>query len=572
MTPSPTVTVTHSFQGNSLNVNVSDIPPRQGAVELSRLGRRGQRLWIIGLPIVLDGSLDTVLDRAVQADARGAEQALTSLDGAFAAFWWDPAAKQLLVVNDFAGLQPIYVRREAGSVAFAPRIDSLAGHDVAPEPAGWGGFVGFGNFIGERTSVAGVTRVPPATVIDYQAATDQLSSATYWRWPSMAPGVTLDKVDTGGLLDAIDASLRAYEIYGKTPTLLLSGGFESRLLAALLTRAGQSPSALTLRNPYEHMEIDGRFAARVARTLGLRHVVRDPDPDFFSTPTYLDYVRRHEIASTSVNLFIAQVSSELQAAAVEATWDGFPFGCIIKEKSGPSFDEFLSHTMKSFDGPEWRAARQVFAPSFVAAMRASLEDAVHREVETCHPAPHGTQQFFQRNRIRHRIAPNTLKVYAGFLTPFLPGLAKAVYERVVPIPPSVRKHEALYFRIFERHFPALARIPWCSGGHLFAGTHRRLSYRAVEARSAMVEHPRVGNLLRRFGIAAARPYPSCVSEAVQAAALDDSHLNADGIRALQRLGPTGTNSDTFARELVFYWTMWRSVMSAAPAAVCTSAA
>jgi hypothetical protein len=554
-------------------VEAVDLAARHGAVELERTGPRGQRLWVIGLPVVLEGSLEAILDRAAASDARGARQMLTALDGAFAAFWWDPESRRLLVVNDFAGLQPIYMRKTAGGIAFAPRIDALAGGDVAADAAGWGAFVGFGNFIGERTSVAGVTRVPPATVIEYDATSDNVSSSPYWRWPSTSPDLTLDKVDTGELLDVIDASLRAYEIYGRTPTLLLSGGFESRLLAGLLTRAGRSPAALTLRNPYEHMEIDGRFAAQVARTLGLRHVVRDPDPDFFSTPKYLDYVRRHEVASTSVNLFIAQVASELQDAGIDASWDGFPFGCMIKEKSAESFDEFLRHTMKPLDGPAWRAAQQVFAPSFVAEMRASLDEAVRREVEACHPAPHGTQQFFQRNRIRHRIAPNTLKVYAGFLSPFLPGLAKAVYERIVPIPPSQRKGEALYFRIFERHFPELAKIPWCSGGHLFPGTRRGPGYRAIQARSAIVEHPRVGNLLRRLNVVASRPQPSCVGEAVQSTALDDRCLNADGIRALQRSSPTGSNSDTFARELVFYWSMWRSVMCAAPpAAVCSSAA
>ena len=557
----------------SPSVEAVDLAARHGAVELTRTGPRGQRLWVIGLPVVLEGSLDAMLDRAVGSDVRIARQMLTALDGAFTAFWWDPDARRLLVVNDFAGLQPIYMRKFAGRVAFAPRIDTLAGGDVTADAAGWGGFVGFGNFIGERTSVAGVTRIPPATVVEYDAASDTVSSSSYWRWPSMSANLTLDKVDTGELLDLIDATLRAYEIYGRTPTLLLSGGFESRLLAALLTRAGRSPSALTLRNPYEHMEIDGRFASRVARTLRLRHVIRDPDPQFFSTPRYLDYVRGHEVASTSVNLFIAQVASELQEAGVEAIWDGFPYGCMTKEKSAESFDEFIGHMMKPADGPAWRAAQQVFAPSFVEEMRVSLDEAVRREIEACHPAPHGTQQFFQRNRIRHRIAPNTLKVYAGFLSPFLPGLAKAVYERIVPIPPSQRKGEALYFRIFERHFPELAKIPWCSGGHLFPGTRRGPGYRAIQARSAVVEHPRVGNLLRRFHFVASRQQPSCVGDAVHTAALDDRCLNADGIRALQRSAPIGTNSDTFARELVFYWSMWRSVMCAAPsAAVCSSAA
>jgi hypothetical protein len=543
------------------SVKTVDLPRPPVPVELVR-SAPGRRLWVVGLPVSIDGSVERLLDAAVVQDLASARRALTSLDGAFAAFLWDASERRLIVVNDIAGLQPLYMRRVRSGVMFAPRIDELAG-DASPDPAGWGGFVGFGNFIGPHTSVDGVTRVLPATVVEYDAGSDRLSSATYWPWPEMAPQATLDRVDTGELLAIVDANLRACDAYHRRPTLLLSGGFESRLLAALLTKAGRPPSALTLRNPYEHFEIDGRFAARVARTLGLRHELRDPDSQFFSSAKYLDYVRLHEVASTSVNLFIAQVASELQAANVEASWDGFPFGSIVKEKSAESFDAFLAKIQKPFDGPAWHAARQVFTPGFADAMRDGLERAVHREIDACHPAPHGTQQFFQRNRIRHRIAPNTLKVYASFLLPLLPGLARAFYERVVPIPPSARKGEALYFRIFERHFPELARIPWCSGGHLMPGTRKGLGYRAIAARSAAVEHPRTGDILRRLGVTASRGEVRYVSDAVRSAPLDDPYLNADGIRTLQQTAPSGTNADTFARELVFYWTMWRDVMKPA---------
>jgi hypothetical protein len=404
--------------------------------------------------------------------------------------------------------------------------------------------------------------VPPATIIEYEPGNDRLSTTQYWQWPPSSPGLTLEKVDTGELLSLLDANIRGYEAYyDGASTLLLSGGFESRLNAALLTRAGHSPSALTLRNPYEHFGIEGRFAARVARELGLRHEIRDPRPDFFSTAKYLEYVRLHEVASSSVNLFIAQVAAELQAAGAHASWDGFPFGSIVKEKSGESFDAFFRHTMKPFDGPEWRAAGQVFSRAFADDMRGGLEQAIRQEIAACHPAPHGTQQFFHRNRVRHRIAPNTLKVYSTFLLPFLPGLTKAFYERVVRIPPAVRKGEALYFRIFERHFPSLARLPWCSGGHLLPGTHQRAGYRALAARNAVIGHARVGRLLRRAGLARSTPRSSWVDQAVRDAPPDDPYLNANGIRDLQRTRPTGTKADTFARELVFYWSMWRAVMA-----------
>jgi hypothetical protein len=539
---------------------VNTRPLRSTPVEATRAGSQGRRLWIAGLPIAPGRSIDAVLSSVAEGDLSLAIAALTSLEGAFAAFVWDPAAGRLVVINDFAGLYPIYMRRSPGALSIAPTIAELG--DGTPDAAGWGAFVGFGHFIGERTSAAGVTRVPPATILEYEPAVDRLTTRAYWDWPAADDRLTLDSVDTGGLVEAIAASLSAFEAYGEQGTLLLSGGFESRLVAALLTRAGRRPRALTLRNPYEHMEIDGRFASRVARHLGLDHVLRDPDPEFFSTDKYLEYVRLHEVASTSVNLFIAQVCSELREAGVQASWDGFPFGSVIKEKSADTFERFLARMRRGPESPAWRAARQVFAPAFVDDMTAALDASVAREIDLCHPGRHGTQQFFHRNRIRHRIAPNTLKVYARFILPFLPGLTRDVYARVVPIPAAVRAGEAVYFRMFERHFPELARLPWCSGGHLMPGTRKSIGYRALAARSAIVEHPRVGNLLRRAGVAPSRPESAVVSRAVREANLDDRFFDADGVRRLQRTAASGTNDDTFARELVFYWSMWREIMQA----------
>lgn len=530
-------------------------------IETTRTAPDGRRLWISGLPVTPGRGLERVLDSVLQDDLGHAVRTLTSLDGAFAAFLWEPAAGRLTVVNDFAGVYPIYMRRSPGALSIAPTIAELS--DGTPDPAGWGAFLSFGHLVGERTTSAGVTRIPPGTIIEFEPGSDRLTTRAYWAWPG-PENISLDSLDTGGIVDAIASSLAAYEPYGANGTLLLSGGFESRLLAALLTRAGRRPTALTLRNPYEHMEIEGRFASRVARHLGLEHVQRDPDSNFFSTSRYLEYVRAHEVASPSVNLFIAQVCSELRAAGVVASWDGFPFGSAIKEKSAETFDLFLKKIRRGPESAVWQAARQVFAPAFVAAMSDAVDDAVAREIQQCHPGRHGTQQFFQRNRIRHRIAPNTLKVYASFILPFLPGLTKDLYSRVVPVPAAVRAGEAVYFRIFERHFPELARIPWCSGGHLMPGSRKDLAYRMLALRSTLVEHPRAGRVLRRAGLAPALPESTAVSRALREANLDDDCLNADGVRRLRRTPASGTNDDMHARNLVFYWSMWREIMQPAP--------
>lgn len=564
MSSAVSLVVVNSCSPGAPIVKTVDLPRPQAAVTLDREGPLGRRIWVVGVPTAARGDLGHVLDGAASGDLASATRALTLLDGAFAAFVWDPLERRFLVISDFAGFQPLYMRREPGSVMFAPRIDALAGGS-GPDPAGWGAFVGFGHFIGDRTSATGVTRVEPATILEYEPDADRLTASAYWSWPDVDPRITSADMDTGELLDLLAASIDAYAPYREEGTLLLSGGYESRLLAALLVRAGRRPAALTVRNPYEHLEIDGRFAARVARALGIPHDVRDSEPGFFSTDRYLDYVRLSEVGTTSVDLFIAQVGSALEAARVRASWDGVSYGVVIKDKSEPSFDAFVRRALRPSDSAAWQAARRVFPAAFVEAMEAGVRSALADEIGRCHEGPAGVAELFVRNRARNRTTPNALKVYASFLIPLMPGLTKAFYERVVPIPPALKAHDALYRRIIERHFPALGRLPYCSGGELMPGTRPDLAYRLLAARSAIVEHPRIGNVLRRAGLTPSRPRSAVVRRAVESANLDEEWLNADGVRGLQRTPPTGTNDDTFARELVFYWSMWRELVARAGA-------
>lgn len=555
------VTARFSTNAPASAANVSARRIRSTPIETARTGATGRQLWIAGLPTAPGRSLNEALGAVLNGHLAATVQALTSLDGAFAAFVWDPAVRKLVIVSDFFGAQPLYMRRTPGEIAFAGTIGELA-DARGPDPAGWGAFIGFGNFIGDRTSVADVTRVPPATILEYEPDSDRLSTRTYWKWPEVQPQIT--EPDTGELLDLLAASIDAYREYGSDGTLLLSGGYESRLLAALLVRRGMRPSALTLRNPYEHLEIDGRFAARIARELDIRHDIRDPDPNFFSTEKYVEYVRLNDVGTTSVNLFIAQVYAELQAAGVQASWDGVCYGIAIKAKSEASLDAWVQKALKSLDSPAWQAARRVFTPAFVDGMWSDMRHTLSEEVARCHDGPAGVAEFVIRNRARNRTTPNALKVYANFLLPFMPGLTKAFYERAIPIPSAVKAPDRLYRRILERHFPRLARLPFCSGGELLPGTRPTVGYRLLAARSAVVEHPRVGNVLKRIGLTPARPESAVVAKAVSRIDLDDAFLNADGIRDLQRTAPRGTNEDTFARELVFYWSAWRELMEKAP--------
>jgi Glutamine amidotransferase domain len=530
---------------------------------LVRVGSSGRRLWIVGMPVALDGSLESRLASVMEDELPAAVEGLTRVDGAFSALLWEPATAQLIVVTDFAGMQPLYMRRTDKMLAFATSFCALASlpPKAGPDGAGWGAFVALGHLVGDPTTVEGTTRVEGARVLVYTPATQALSSRCYWRWPEINHGVTANRIDTAGLLSILHAHLDAYSAHATGATLLLSGGFESRLLAGMLVERGCRPRVLNLCNPYEHHEVDGRLARRVAGALALPIESVTPDAGFFSSAQFADYVRLNEAATTSVNLFIAQVCSEIVRRRATAIWDGVGYGVVIKDKSAPSLAAYLSRAVKAPDSVTWRAAARVFAPAFVDAMRSGLRETLQIETTRCADGPGGVAQFFVRNRVRNRTSPNATKVFAQFVLPFLPGFSKMFYDTVATIPPPLKTDNRLYRLILDRHFPALARLPTSSGGTLQPGTRTEWTYRWLAARSAVVEHPRVGHWLRRIGITPMRRPSSLVSQAVADATPDDPYLNADRIRQLQATEPTAAVEDGIARELVFYWSAYRSMTS-----------
>ncbi len=240
------------------------------------------------------------------------------------------------------------------------------------------------------------------------------------------------------------------------------------------------------------------------------------------------------------------------------------FGLLMKDFSNPTPQRWAVEYLSPASSL-WQAARLVFAPSFVDAMRDGLHATVSREMARYDDSLEGHALFFMSNRARRRAMPNPIKIFGRHAWPFLPGLTQRCVDVLWRIPIREKVDERLYRRVLERHFPELARIPYCSHGHLLPGTGRGLGYRVLAARSAFVQHPRVGDWLRRVGVVpddASEPTP--VATALTRVDLDSPFLDADGVRRLKAMGATRDPAGSMGRELVFYWDSRQRIMSGRP--------
>src|SRR5699024_5330040 len=157
---------------------------------------------------------------------------------------------------------------------------------------------------------------------------------------------------------SLEQDIRAYAAYGDPGTLLLSGGFDSRLLMCLLQRARIPADALIVAHADEWGDADGRLAEGVVKRSGMRYRKAEPPSDFFSSAAYLDYLNASDAGYPSLNLFIAKVASQIESLAV---WDGLMPGFVFIPAHQPEggFESYMQQEIRGGDSTIWQAARRL---------------------------------------------------------------------------------------------------------------------------------------------------------------------------------------------------------------------
>ncbi|HET6588192.1 MAG TPA: hypothetical protein VFG67_10545 [Oleiagrimonas sp.] len=449
-----------------------------GYVGQVEMPEHGNLLFFTGLPIHGPDIRQVV-------DTDTAAQQLPDHDGAFAGVFWDEQRGILTVVTDCLGMQPLYMRHAKGELTLVSTTSAMHGD---PDPAAWGAFISLGHPIGERSLMDGLQRVPPASVLTWDSAQRRLDVHRYWHWPE--PSEAWRHHD---FLDTLGRDVGAYAAFGNHGTLLLSGGFDSRLLLFLLKRARISTQALIVAHADEYGDADGRLAEAVATGANVRHRKVHPPTDFFSSSAYLDYLRASDVGYPSLDLFIAKVASQIDDPAV---WDGLAPGFVfmpLHQHEG-GFDAYRQHEVRGRDSAIWRAAKTLFKAEVVDAMFEGFSDDFRSETSRLPQDMHGLARFVIENRSRNRASMNPLKVYASRTDAYTPGLSKDFMNHAATIPFAEKRDGRFYRNLFARLDRHALSVPFLSGGDLMRGSSASAYWREqVQAQfhAQRVRHPKL---------------------------------------------------------------------------------
>ncbi|MBU6417744.1 MAG: hypothetical protein KJS83_11310 [Xanthomonadaceae bacterium] len=525
--------------------NLSGMPVHRRGISGGAIGylgdagmpSRGNACLFTGLPI--NGP-----DVACIVDAEAAERVFPQYDGAFAGVFWDAGQEVLVVVTDCLGMQPLYLHRTDDGLTLVSETKALRGE---PDLAAWGAFISIGHPIGARSLMAGLERVPPASILRYDSARDELKIQRYFEWPSAS-----ESWRDYDFLGALERDVLGYAAYGDPGTVLLSGGFDSRLLLFLLRRARIPVDALIVAHDDEFGDTDGRLAEKIARIAAAPYRKVHPPTDFFSSPAYLRYLVASDVGFPSLDLFIAKVASQIDAPAV---WDGLVPGFAFMPLHQPEggFDAYLRQEVRGPDSVIWKAAASLFKREVVEVMHEGFKDDLCAEVERLPQDMHGLARFVIENRSRNRAAMNPLKVYANLTRAFTPGLSKDFMIHAATIPFDEKRNAGFYRKLFAKLDPRALAVPFLSGGDLVKSGRNDRAWHAERLRAGYhvfrSRHPRL------FG-------HGQDSRAARSSFLgghlfedDDRWLNPGAREKLQ----STRNDNYLVWKLLLHWKVWRWV-------------
>src|SRR5919109_751139 len=200
------------------------------------------------------------------------------LRGMFAVALWDTGRRRLVLARDRYGIKPLYYREALGELVFASELRALPRGEI--DLGALEAFLAFNSIPAPLTIFRDVRKLPPGHVLVWE---DGRSELTRFARPAPVAASDVRQDEEAELVEELRArlrdSVRAHLVSDVPVGVLLSGGVDSALLAALAAQESGEPLR-TFSIGFEERTFDELAdARRVAQRYGTQHreLVLRPD-------------------------------------------------------------------------------------------------------------------------------------------------------------------------------------------------------------------------------------------------------------------------------------------------------
>ena len=278
--------LSHRNEGDNVCA-VLDRQPRRSMVLAASLSDPA-----IGLSAALDGAILNAADLRAQLAKRGHsfrgksdvelllrayqhwdKEVVKHLRGAFALALWDANKERLMLARDRFGQKPLYLHQAGAALSFASEVKALVrapGVKAEVDVEAVGEYLAQRYVRGPRTLVAGVRKLSPGSYALWQFGS--LRETRYWSPPDgeassdkPSPEKPID-----GFIERLDEAVQLHMDSAQPVGALLSGGYDSAAIVALMKRHSQHVATFSAGFADDkHSEL--AKAARIAKHFGTQH-------------------------------------------------------------------------------------------------------------------------------------------------------------------------------------------------------------------------------------------------------------------------------------------------------------
>jgi asparagine synthase (glutamine-hydrolysing) len=241
------------------------------------------------------------------------------LRGMFAIAIWDAPRHRLVLARDRFGIKPLYYRDEGGELAFASELRALPRGEIDPDAVE--AFLAFNSIPAPLTIFRETRKLPAGHVLVWESGLTRLER---FARPAPVPIGELRDDEEAELVEELRArlrdSVRAHLVSDVPVGVLLSGGVDSALLAALAAEESSEPLRTFSIGFAERSFNELEDARRVASRYGTEHreLVLRPDAALL-LPALADAFDEPFADSSALPTYLV---SELAASDVKVALSG----------------------------------------------------------------------------------------------------------------------------------------------------------------------------------------------------------------------------------------------------------
>jgi hypothetical protein len=361
--------------------------------------------------------------------------------------------------SSLCGIEPVYWIRDGDAVYFATRIHPLVETARSPLTVDWDAWAEImllSSPIAPRTPFAEIRRLEPNSLLRHDGRRAAVT-VEEWPWLEVEPHPRADVANV--IVEEARRAVRA--VAGTRVICPLSGGWDSRLLAALLAEERERKVGTWTIEPDNANLADVEFARSVASQLGTRHVSVEPRRRRFWTN--VDRCAQLSDYQTSIHSWLVPFADRLRAepgTVVDGIGgDVWIKGLFLTEEivAAGTSQEAFTLIWRRIANPE--IASRLFRGPFRDALISRARAGFDRAAEPFREHPAGPSLAVFRTRTAGGISHAPMSVLATSAPVATPLIAHGFIAAGIGVPPREKLEGALYRKVLERGAPTVARLP-----------------------------------------------------------------------------------------------------------------